>query len=170
VYPHIGDVTNLAGYPSLKPNIIFCVYLLDHNLSLSMDHQFKEDRWRQDWRFQVSLQRKSISGTYLIYRLSARGRATSKHGGGGRYDAIFRVQRGAILKKVKRAANEKKSKLRCESLVTECMRKKWMNEKKNERKKERKKEEKKRKIWVCAKIKWTPQFSKSALGNSRLQD
>jgi hypothetical protein len=22
---------------------IFCVYLLDHNLSLSMDHQFKED-------------------------------------------------------------------------------------------------------------------------------
>jgi hypothetical protein len=43
VYPHIGDPTNLAGYPSLKPNIIFCVYLLDHNLSLSMDHQFKED-------------------------------------------------------------------------------------------------------------------------------
>jgi hypothetical protein len=24
-------------------NIIFCVYLLDHNLSLSMDRQFKED-------------------------------------------------------------------------------------------------------------------------------
>jgi hypothetical protein len=44
VYPHIGDITNLAGYPPLKPNIIFCVYLLDHNLSLSMDHQFKEDR------------------------------------------------------------------------------------------------------------------------------
>jgi hypothetical protein len=41
---HIKDFTNLAGYPSLKPNIIFCVYLLDHNLSLSMDHQFKEDR------------------------------------------------------------------------------------------------------------------------------
>jgi hypothetical protein len=42
VYPHIGDFTNLAGYPPLKPNIIFCD-LLDHNLSLSMDHQFKED-------------------------------------------------------------------------------------------------------------------------------
>jgi hypothetical protein len=24
-------------------NIIFCVYILDHNLSLRMDHQFKED-------------------------------------------------------------------------------------------------------------------------------
>jgi hypothetical protein len=44
VYPHIGDLTNLTGYPPLKPNIIFCVYLLDHNLSLSMDRQFKEDR------------------------------------------------------------------------------------------------------------------------------
>jgi hypothetical protein len=44
VYPHIGDLTNLAGYPPLKPNIIFSDYLLDHNLSLRMDHQFKEDR------------------------------------------------------------------------------------------------------------------------------
>jgi hypothetical protein len=44
VYPRIGDFTNLAGYPPLKPNIIFCVYLLDHNLSLIMDYQFKEDR------------------------------------------------------------------------------------------------------------------------------
>jgi hypothetical protein len=44
VYPHTGDFTNLAGYPPLKPNISFCDYLLDHNLSLSMDHQFKEDR------------------------------------------------------------------------------------------------------------------------------
>jgi hypothetical protein len=43
----------------------------------------------QHWRIQVSLQRKSISGTYLIYHLFARGRATSKHGGGGRYDAIL---------------------------------------------------------------------------------
>jgi hypothetical protein len=43
VYPHIGDLTNLTGYPPLKPNIIFCDYLLDQNLSLSMDHQFKED-------------------------------------------------------------------------------------------------------------------------------
>jgi hypothetical protein len=43
VYPHIGELTNLAGYPPLKPNIIFCDYLLGHNLLLSMDHQFKED-------------------------------------------------------------------------------------------------------------------------------
>jgi hypothetical protein len=44
VYPHIGDLTNLAGYPPLKPKkIIFCVCLLDHNLLLSMDHKFKED-------------------------------------------------------------------------------------------------------------------------------
>jgi hypothetical protein len=28
----------------ITKNIIFCVYLLDHNLSLSMDRQFKEDR------------------------------------------------------------------------------------------------------------------------------
>jgi hypothetical protein len=44
VYPNIGDLTNLTGYPPLKPIIIFSVYLLDHNLLLSMDHQFKEDR------------------------------------------------------------------------------------------------------------------------------
>jgi hypothetical protein len=34
----------------------------------------------------------------------------SKHGGGGRYDAIFRVQRGVIKKnrrKFKRGANKK---------------------------------------------------------------
>jgi hypothetical protein len=43
VYPHIGDLTILAGYPPLKSKIIFCDYLLDHNLSLRMDHQFKED-------------------------------------------------------------------------------------------------------------------------------
>jgi hypothetical protein len=44
VHPRIGDLTNLTGYLLLKPKIIFSVYLLDHNLSLSMDHQFKEDR------------------------------------------------------------------------------------------------------------------------------
>jgi hypothetical protein len=43
VYLRIGDLTNFAGYPPLKPKIIFCDYLLDHNLSLRMDHQFKED-------------------------------------------------------------------------------------------------------------------------------
>jgi hypothetical protein len=49
VYPHIGNLTNFAGYPPLKPKIIFCDYLLDHNLSLSMDHQFKEDRKMVPW-------------------------------------------------------------------------------------------------------------------------
>jgi hypothetical protein len=42
--PHIEDFANLAGYLPLKPNFIFCVYLLDHNPSLRMDHEFKEDR------------------------------------------------------------------------------------------------------------------------------
>jgi hypothetical protein len=41
VYPHIGDLTNLAGYPTLKPKIIFCDYLLDHNLSLRMDQSIQ---------------------------------------------------------------------------------------------------------------------------------
>jgi hypothetical protein len=44
--------------------------------------------------------RKNISGTYLIYRLFARGRATSKHGGGGRYDAILEFK-GEQIKKFK---------------------------------------------------------------------
>jgi hypothetical protein len=102
VYPHIGDLTNFAGYPPLKPNIIFCVYLLDQNLSLRMDHQFKEDRKTVPTLKNSSISpRKNISGTYLIYRLFARGRAMAKHGGGGRYDAIFRVQRGAFKKKRK---------------------------------------------------------------------
>jgi hypothetical protein len=102
VYPHIGDLTNFAGYPPLKPNIIFCVYLLDNNLSLRMDYQFKEDRKTVSTLKNSSISpRKNISGTYLIYRLFARGRATSKRGGGGRYDTIFRVQRGAIKKNSK---------------------------------------------------------------------
>jgi hypothetical protein len=90
VYPRIGDLTNLAGYPPLNPNIIFSDYLLDHNLSLRMDHQFKEDRKTVPALKNSSISpRKNISGTYLIYRLFARGRATSKNEGGGRYDAIL---------------------------------------------------------------------------------
>jgi hypothetical protein len=85
-----------------------------------MDHQFKEDRKTVPTLKNSSIPpRKYISGTYLIYRLFARGQATSKHGGGGRYDAIFRVQMGAI-KKIK-GCKLKKSKLQGESLVTECM-------------------------------------------------
>jgi hypothetical protein len=89
-YPHIGDLTNLAGYRPLKPNIIIRDYLLDHNLSLRMDHQFKEDHKTAPTLKNSSISpRKNISGTYLIYHLFARGRAKSKHGGGGRYDAIL---------------------------------------------------------------------------------
>jgi hypothetical protein len=90
VYPHIGDLTNLAGYPPLKQNIILRDYLPDHNLSLRMDHQFKEDRKTAPTLKNSSISpRKNISGTNLIYHMLARGRATSKHGGGGRYDAIL---------------------------------------------------------------------------------
>jgi hypothetical protein len=107
VYPHIRDLTNLAGYPPLKPNIIFCDYLLDHNLSFRMDHQFKEDRKTVPTLKNSSISpRKNISGTYLIYHLFARGRATSKHGGGGRYDVIldFKVEQ---IKKIKRKKERK---------------------------------------------------------------
>jgi hypothetical protein len=46
-----------------------------------MDHQFKEDRKTVPTLKNSSISpRKNISGTYLIYRLFARGRATSKHG------------------------------------------------------------------------------------------
>jgi hypothetical protein len=100
VYPHIGDLTNLAGYPPLKPNIIFCEYLLDHNISLRMDHQFKEDRKTVPTLKNSSISpRKNISSTYLIYRLFAPGRAMSKHGGGGWYDAILEIK-GERIKKL----------------------------------------------------------------------
>jgi hypothetical protein len=94
VYPHIGDPTNLAGYPSFKPNIIFCIYLLDHNLSLSMDHQFKEDRKKVPTLKISSISPKEKYFWYLpyLYHLFARGRATSKHGGGGRYNAILKFK------------------------------------------------------------------------------
>jgi hypothetical protein len=88
VYPHIGDLTNLAGYPPLKPNIIFCDYLLDHNLSLRMDHQFMEDCKMMPTLKNSTICPKEKYSQYLpfLYHLSARGRATSKHGGGGRYN------------------------------------------------------------------------------------
>jgi hypothetical protein len=108
VYPHIGDLTNLAGYPPLKPNIILRDYLLDHNLSLRMDHQFKEDRNRAPTLKNSSISpRKNISGTYLIYRLFARGRATSKHGGGGRYDAILEFKGEQIKNYMRKKKKEK---------------------------------------------------------------
>jgi hypothetical protein len=72
--------------------------------------------------------RKNIFGTYLIYRLFARGRATSKHGGGGRYNAILEFKWEQIKN---------------------FMRKKKMRK----RKKERKRNMRKRKKYVCVKIK-----------------
>jgi hypothetical protein len=76
VYPHTGDLTNLAEYPPLKPNIIFCYYLLDH-----------------------TLQKKSISATYLISITSLlENEQTSKHGEGGRYNAILEFK-GEKIKK-----------------------------------------------------------------------
>jgi hypothetical protein len=131
VYPRIRDLTNLTGYPPLKPNIIFCVYLLDDNLLLRMDHQFKEDRKTVPTLKNSSISpRKNIFGTYLIYRLFARGRATSKHGGGGRYDAILEFK-GEYLKKRKNVRR------RCTGLPRRKSHKKKMNERKKERKKRR---------------------------------
>jgi hypothetical protein len=77
MYPHIGDVTNFAGYPPLKPNIIFCDYLLDHNISLRMDHQFKEDRKKVPTLKISSISPKEKYFWYLpyLYHLFARGRA-----------------------------------------------------------------------------------------------
>jgi hypothetical protein len=100
VYPHIEDLINLAGYPPLEPNIMFRDYLLDHNLSLRMDHQLKEDCKTVPTLKNSSISpRKNISGTYLIYHLFARGRATSKHRGGGRYDEILEFKGEQIIKK-----------------------------------------------------------------------
>jgi hypothetical protein len=60
VYPHIRDFTNLAGYPPLKPKISCFVFT-----SLTTTYHWvwivnsrKIARWCQDWRFQISLQRK----------------------------------------------------------------------------------------------------------------
>jgi PHP family Zn ribbon phosphoesterase len=66
-----------------------------------MDHQFKEDRKAVPTLKNSSISpRTNISRTYLIYRLFARGRAMSKHGGGGRYGAILEFK-GEQLKKLK---------------------------------------------------------------------
>jgi hypothetical protein len=64
-----------------------------------MDHQFKEDRKTVPTLKNSSISpKKNISSTYLIYSLIARGRATSKHGGGGRYNAILEFK-GEEIKK-----------------------------------------------------------------------
>jgi hypothetical protein len=109
VYPHIGDLTNLAGYPPLKPNIIFCDYLLDHNLSLRMDHQFKEDR-----ETVLTLKISSISPKGKVFPVPTlfitslpEDEKTSKYGGGGRYDAILEFKGEQIKNFKKKIKNDK---------------------------------------------------------------
>jgi hypothetical protein len=78
-----------------------------------MDHQFNEDRKTVPTLKNSSISpRKNISGTYLIYRLFARGRATSKHGGGGRYDAILDFKGEKIKKFMRKKKREKKTRKR----------------------------------------------------------
>jgi hypothetical protein len=116
VYPHIGDLTKLAGYPPLKLNIIFCDYLLDCNSS-------KIARWCQDCRFQVTLQRKSIFGTYHISITSLpEDKQTSKHGGGGRYNAILEFKGDQIKNEKDKERKRKKSIKKKRKNI--CMRKK----------------------------------------------
>jgi hypothetical protein len=82
---------------TLKTKYHLFYYLLDHNLLLRMDHQFKEDRKTVPTLKNSSILQRKISGTYL-YHLFAWRRATSKHGGGGRYDAILEFK-GEQIKK-----------------------------------------------------------------------
>jgi hypothetical protein len=68
-----------------------------------MDHQFKEDRKTVPTLKTSSIfPRKNISGTNLISITSLpEDEQTSKHGGGGRYDAIFEFK-GEQIKKEKK--------------------------------------------------------------------
>jgi hypothetical protein len=73
-----------------------------------MDHQIKEDCKTVPRLKNSSISpRKNISGTYLIYHLFVRGRATSKHWGGGRYDTILEFK-GEQIKKIKRKKEGRK--------------------------------------------------------------
>jgi hypothetical protein len=133
VYPHIGDLTNLARYPPLKPNIIFFDYLLDHNLSWRMDHQFKED-CKMVPRLKMSsiFPKESISSTYLISITTLpEDKQTSKHGGEGRYNAILEFK-GSKLKKKKKEKESKRKKNEKEK--DKRNKEKYMYEKKEKKK------------------------------------
>jgi hypothetical protein len=80
----------------------------------------------------------------------------SKHGGGGRYDAIFRFQRG-VFKKINEKwwMKENSKAMYVTSKVKVSQEKKWMNERMKERKKE-KKEKYEKKIYIRVSVKWTP--------------
>jgi hypothetical protein len=51
MYPHIGDFTNLAGYPPLKPNIIFCDYLLDIENGSSIQGRLQDGAKIEDFKY-----------------------------------------------------------------------------------------------------------------------
>jgi hypothetical protein len=65
-----------------------------------MDHQFKEDRKTVPTLKISSISPKEKYSRYLPYpyHLFARGRAKSKHGGGGRYNTILEFK-GEQIKK-----------------------------------------------------------------------
>jgi hypothetical protein len=64
-----------------------------------MDHQFKEDRKTVPTLKNSSISPRKKYFRYLpYYRLFARGRETSKHGGGGRYGAVLEFK-GEYFKK-----------------------------------------------------------------------
>jgi hypothetical protein len=74
-----------------------------------MDHQFKEDcktvpRWKIS-----SISPKEKYSRYLpyLYHLFARGRATSKHGGGGRYNVILEFKESKLKNFERKRKNEK---------------------------------------------------------------
>jgi hypothetical protein len=67
-----------------------------------MDRQFEEDRkdGAKIEDVKVSFQRKNISSTYLISITSLlEDEQTSKHGGGGRYNAILEFKGSKIKKR-----------------------------------------------------------------------
>jgi hypothetical protein len=74
-----------------------------------MDHQFKEDSKTMPLLKISSISPKEKCFRYLpyLYHLFARGRATSKHGGGGRYNAILEFK-GEQIKNFEKEKNEKK--------------------------------------------------------------
>jgi hypothetical protein len=73
-----------------------------------MDRQFKEDRKMVPILKISSISPKEKYFRYLPYlcQLFARGRATSKHGGGGRYNAILEFK-GEQTKKLMRKKEKK---------------------------------------------------------------
>jgi hypothetical protein len=144
MYPYIGDFTNLTIYPPLKPKISSFVFT-----SLTTTYHWvwivnsrKIARWCQGWRFQVSLQRKNISSTYLIFITSLPEDEQHLSMGEEVGTMQFRVQ-GEQIKKWWKKKREEKMSIKKKDKEKVCMRKEKIY------------------IWVHKnKIKWTPRFSK----------